>query len=93
MATIFSKIIAGEAPLATGEEDDRVLCVHCDINPLVKGHTLSTIPKQGSGLLFDLNDEDLAAMHVFAKVAPSRQGFPVEVGESVLGLEASHAHT
>ena len=46
-------------------EDDRFFAF-LDINPLVKGHTL-VIPKQEVDYIFDLNDEDLAAMHVFAK--------------------------
>ena len=83
MATIFSRIIAGEIPCYKVAEDDRFFAF-LDINPLVKGHTL-VIPKQEVDYIFDLNDEDLAAMHVFA--------FPCrKVGEAVLGLEVPHAH-
>ena len=65
MATIFSRIIAGEIPCYKLAVDDRFYAF-LDINPLVKGHTL-VIPKQEVDYIFDLNDEDLAAMHVFAK--------------------------
>ena len=80
MATIFSRIIAGEIPCYKVAENDKFFAF-LDINPLVKGHTL-VIPKQEVDYIFDLNDEDLAAMHVFAK----------KVGEAVLGLEVPHAH-
>ena len=59
-----------------------------DINPLVKGHTL-VVPKQEVDYIFDLSDEDLAAMHVFAKqVAYAiKKAFPCQkVGEAVIGL-------
>ena len=61
MATIFSRIIAGEIPCYKVAEDDRFFAF-LDINPLVKGHTL-VIPKQEVDYIFDLDDEDLAAMH------------------------------
>lgn len=93
MATIFSRIIAGEIPCYKVAEDDRFFAF-LDINPLVKGHTL-VIPKQEVDYIFDLNDEDLAAMHVFAKrvVLAISKAFPCrKVGEAVLGLEVPHAH-
>ena len=92
MATIFSRIIAGEIPCYKVAEDDRFFAF-LDINPLVKGHTL-VIPKQEVDYIFDLNDEDLAAMHVFAKRVALAIGkaFPCrKVGEAVLGLEVPHA--
>ena len=55
MATIFSRIIAGEIPCYKVAEDDRFFAF-LDINPLVKGHTL-VIPKQEVDYIFDLNDE------------------------------------
>ena len=61
---------------------------------MVKGHTL-IVPKQETDYIFDLNDEDLAAMHVFAKhvAAAIKRAFPCKkVGEAVLGLEVPHAH-
>ena len=93
MATIFSRIIAGEIPCYKVAENDKFFAF-LDINPLVKGHTL-VIPKQEADYIFDLNDEDLAAMHVFAKKVALAIGkaFPCKkVGEAVLGLEVPHAH-
>ena len=62
MATIFSRIIAGEIPCYKVAENDKFFAF-LDINPLVKGHTL-VIPKQEVDYIFDLSDEDLAAMHI-----------------------------
>jgi histidine triad (HIT) family protein len=93
MATIFSKIIAGEIPSYKVAEDERFYAF-LDINPLVKGHTL-VVPKQEVDYLFDLSDEDLAAMQVFAKkiAGAIRKAFPcLKVGEAVIGLEVPHAH-
>lgn len=93
MATIFSRIIAGEIPCYKVAEDDKFFAF-LDINPLVKGHTL-VVPKQEVDYIFDLADEDLAAMHVFAKKVALAIGkaFPCKkVGMAVLGLEVSHAH-
>ena len=95
MATIFSRIIAGEIPCYKVAEDDRFFAF-LDINPLVKGHTL-VIPKQEVDYIFDLNDEDLAAMHVFAKRVALAIGkaFPCRNGRrSGIGAgSASCAHT
>ena len=93
MATIFSRIIAGEIPCYKVAEDDKYFAF-LDINPLVKGHTL-VVPKQEVDYIFDLNDEDLAGMQVFAKKAALAIGkaFPCKkVGMAVLGLEVPHAH-
>lgn len=93
MATIFSRIIAGEIPCYKVAENDKFFAF-LDINPLVKGHTL-VVPKQEMDYIFDLSDEDLAAMHVFAKkVARAiEEVFPCKkVGEAVIGLEVPHAH-
>ena len=93
MATIFSRIIAGEIPCYKVAENDKFFAF-LDINPLVKGHTL-VIPKQEVDYIFDLNDEDLAAMHVFAKKVALAIGkaFPCKkVGEEVLGLDVPSAH-
>ncbi len=93
MATIFSKIVAGEIPCYKVAEDEKFFAF-LDINPLVKGHTL-VIPKQEVDYLFDLSDADLAAMQVFAKhvAAGIKRAFPcIKVGQAVLGLEVPHAH-
>ena len=93
MATIFSRIIAGEIPCYKVAEDERFFAF-LDINPLVKGHTL-VIPKQEIDYIFDLSDDDLAAMHVFAKSvarAIEKAGPCKRVGVAVMGLEVPHAH-
>ena len=93
MATIFSKIIAGEIPSYKVAEDDNFYAF-LDINPLAKGHTL-VVPKREVDYIYDLNDEELAAMHVFAKhvALAIQKAFPCKkVGEAVIGLEVPHAH-
>lgn len=93
MATIFSRIIAGEIPCYKVAENDKFFAF-LDINPLVKGHTL-VVPKQETDYIFDLSDEDLAGMHVFAKqiARAIEKAFPCKkVGEAVIGLEVPHAH-
>jgi histidine triad (HIT) family protein len=93
MATIFSKIVAGEIPSYKVAENDKFYAF-LDINPLVKGHTL-VIPKQEVDYIFDLSDEDLAEMQVFAKkvAAAIKSAFPcIKVGQAVIGLEVPHAH-
>ena len=91
--TIFSRIIAGEIPCYKVAEDDRFFAF-LDINPLAKGHTL-VVPQQEVDYIFDLSDEDLAAMQVFAKkvAIAIKKAFPcLKVGQAVLGLEVPHAH-
>ena len=91
--TIFSKIVAGEIPSYKVAEDDRYYAF-LDINPLRKGHTL-VIPKQETDYIFDLDDETLAGLQVFAKrVAKAiKAAIPCrKVGQAVLGLEVPHAH-
>lgn len=93
MATIFSKIIAGEIPSYRIHEDDRYYAF-LDINPLAEGHTL-VIPKVETDYLFDLQDDLLADMMVFAKkvaLAIDQTMACKRVGVAVLGLEVPHAH-
>lgn len=93
MATVFSKIVAGEIPSYKCAESESYYAF-LDINPLVKGHTL-VIPKREVDYFFDLTDEELAAMQVFAKhvaVAIKKVCPCVKVGQAVLGLEVPHAH-
>lgn len=93
MATIFSRIVAGEIPCYKVAENDKFFAF-LDINPMVKGHTL-VIPKEEVDYIFDISDADLAEMQVFAKkVALAIQKvFPCKkVGQAVLGLEVPHAH-
>ena len=91
--TIFSRIIAGEIPSYKCAENDKFYAF-LDINPLAQRHTL-VVPKQEVDYFFDLDDNDLADMVVFAKkVAKAlRTAFPCrKVGMAVLGLEVNHAH-
>lgn len=93
MATIFSRIVAGEIPCYKIAEDERFFAF-LDINPLAKGHTL-VIPKQEVDYLFDLDDKVLGDMQVFAKrvAVAIKKAFPcLKVGQAVLGLEVPHAH-
>lgn len=91
--TIFSRIIAGEIPSYKCAEDDRFYAF-LDINPVAKAHTL-VVPKCEVDYLFDLEDDRLAAMAVFAKrvAAAIKAAYPCrKVGMAVLGLEVNHAH-
>ena len=93
MATIFSKIVAGEIPSYKVAENEHFYAF-LDINPLQKGHTL-VIPKREVDYIFDLEDEELAAMHLFAKqvAGASRRAFQCKkVGVAVMGMEVPHAH-
>lgn len=91
--TIFSKIIAGESPSYKCAENDKFYAF-LDINPVAQGHTL-VVPKHEVDYIFDLSDDELAEMIVFAKkVALAIQtAYPCrKVGMAVLGLEVNHAH-
>ena len=91
--TIFSKIIAGEIPSNKCAENDKFYAF-LDINPLAQGHTL-VVPKHEVDYIFDLSDEELADMVVFAKkvALAIQRAFPCrKVGMAVLGLEVNHAH-
>jgi len=93
MATIFSRIVTGEIPSYKIAEDDRFFAF-LDINPLTEGHTL-VIPKQETDYLFDLSDDILRDMIVFAKqtAIAIEQAVPCKrVGVAVVGLEVPHAH-
>lgn len=91
--TIFSKIAAGEIPSYKCAESEKFYAF-LDINPLTVGHTL-VIPRREVDYFFDLDDDELAEMQVFAKrVAKAiKQAFPCrKVAQVVLGLEVPHAH-
>ncbi|MDR0421895.1 MAG: HIT family protein [Proteiniphilum sp.] len=93
MATIFSRIIAGEIPSYRIAEDDRFYAF-LDISPVSKGHTL-VVPRQETDYLFDLDDALLGDLAVFAKrVAKAiERAIPCKrVGLMVIGLEVPHAH-
>ncbi len=93
MATIFSKIIAGEIPSCKVAEDERFFAF-LDINPMTKGHTL-VVPKQETDYIFDLNDNWLSEMMLFAKKVAKgiEKAVPCRrVGVMIIGLEVPHAH-
>ena len=93
MATIFSRIVAGEIPSYKVAENERFYAF-LDIAPLAKGHTL-VIPKREVDYFYDLEDDELAEMIVFAKqIAKKIQATTQckKVATVVLGLEVPHAH-
>jgi len=93
MASIFTKIINREIPGQIVAEDND-FCAFLDIHPLVEGHCL-VVPKQEIDYIYDLEDDKLAGLHVFAKkVAKAiEEAIPcLRVGVAVIGLEVPHAH-
>lgn len=93
MASIFTRIINGEIPCYKIAEDEHYFAF-LDINPLSKGHTL-VVPKEETDYLFDLSDESMAGISVFAKKVALAIGKTMpckRVGVAVLGLEVPHAH-
>ncbi len=93
MASIFTRIIQREIPAHIVAENDRYLAF-LDINPLTKGHTL-VIPKKEVDYIYDLDDETLSGMHLFAKTVASALKQVTgckRVAVAVLGLEVPHAH-
>ncbi len=93
MSTLFTKIINGEIPCHKIAEDDKYFAF-LDISPLVMGHTL-VIPKAEVNYIFDLEDEVLAGLNLFAKRVAKAIEKSVEckrIGVAVIGLEVPHAH-
>ena len=93
MATLFTRIIQGEIPSYKCAEDENFYAF-LDINPIKKGHTL-VVPKKEVDYLFDLPDDLLGKMQIFAKkvALAIQKAFPCrKVGQAVLGLEVNHAH-
>ncbi len=93
MASIFSRIATGEIPSYKVAETDRYFAF-LDINPVQPGHVL-VIPKNEVDYIFDIDDDEFAGFHIFAKkVAKAlRKAVPcVKVGVAVIGLEVHHAH-
>ncbi len=93
MATIFSKIVAGEIPCHRVFETEHCLAF-LDINPIARGHVLC-IPKQEVDYIFDLDDESLCELQLFAKrvarglkkVCPC-----IKVAQAVIGVDVPHVH-
>ena len=93
MASIFSKIVAGEIPCYKVAETESCFAF-LDINPVQKGHVLC-IPKKEVDYLFDLDEQLYGDLTQFARrVAQSiKKVCPCQkVGVAVLGLEVPHAH-
>lgn len=93
MASIFSRIVAGEIPSYKVAEDDKHYAF-LDISPVAPGHTL-VIPKKEVDYLFDLADDEYESLQLFAKrvAAAMKSALPCKrIGVAVMGLEIPHAH-
>ncbi len=93
MATIFSRIAAGEIPSYKVAEDDSHYAF-LDINPMARGHVL-VIPRREVDYLFDLSADEYAALMEFARKTALRikAAIPCQrVGVAVIGMEVPHAH-
>ena len=93
MASIFSRIVAGEIPCYKVAETDEFLAF-LDVNPVVKGHVLC-IPKREVDYVFDLDDDTFTNLHLFSKrVAKGlKKVCPcIKVGVAVVGIDVPHAH-
>ncbi len=93
MGSIFSLIVSGDIPSYKVAEDDRFLAF-LDVFPLVEGHVL-VIPKQEVDYIFDIEDQLLADLMLFAKGVARKMGKVIaceRIGVSVIGLEVPHAH-
>ncbi|MFY0600459.1 MAG: HIT family protein [Cyclobacteriaceae bacterium] len=93
MPSIFSRIISREIPAHIVAENDSYLAF-LDINPLAEGHVL-VIPKEEVDYIFDLSDEVLSGLHLFAKKVAAGIEKVVKcerIGVTVIGLEVPHAH-
>lgn len=93
MASIFTRIVNGEIPCYKIAETADYFAF-LDIRPMAKGHTL-VIPKKEVDYIFDLEDEELTGLHLFAKkvakalesVVPCKR-----IGIAVIGIEVPHVH-
>lgn len=93
MASIFTRIINGEIPCYKVAEDDRYIAF-LDVRPLKAGHTL-VVPKQEVDYIFDLDENTLAGMMLFAQKVARAMKEVIDckrIGVAVLGLEVPHAH-
>lgn len=93
MASIFSRIIAGELPAYIVAEDEYHIAF-LDINPNAVGHTLC-VPKKEVDKLFDLEEDAYLNLMTFSrKVALAiRKVIPCKrIGLTVIGLEVPHVH-
>jgi len=93
METIFTKIVKGEIPCYKIAETEDYFAF-LDINPIAKGHAL-VIPKTPVDYIFNLSDESLAGLILFAKkiAVAIEKAIPCErIGMAVIGLEVPHTH-
>ncbi len=93
MASIFSRIAAGEIPSYKVAEDEHYYAF-LDINPIAEGHTL-VIPRRETDYIFDLSDDEYAGLQLFAKKVATamKKALPCRrIGVAVLGMEVPHAH-
>ena len=93
MASIFSKIVAGEIPCYKIAEDENFLAF-LDIMPLAIGHTL-VIPKKETDYIFDIQSDEYVQLWMFAQKVAKAVGVAIpckRVGVAVIGLEVPHAH-
>ena len=93
MSSIFSKIIVGDIPCHKIDENEEFLAF-LDIMPLAKGHVL-VIPKIEVDYIFDIEDDLLFRMMIFAKSVAKKVGSKIEckrIGVAIIGLEVPHAH-
>jgi len=93
MASIFTRIINGEIPCYRVAEDDRYVAF-LDVRPLKAGHTL-VVPKKEVDYIFDMDEDTLAEMMIFARKVARAMKEVIEcrrIGVAVIGLEVPHAH-
>ena len=93
MASIFSKIVAGEIPCYKVAETEDCLAF-LDVNPIVKGHVLC-IPKTEIDYIFDIDDELYCKLLLFSKKVATglKKVCPcIKVGVAVVGIDVPHAH-
>ena len=92
MPTLFSRIINGDIPSYKCAENEKFYAF-LDINPIRQGHTL-VVPKREVDYFFDLTDEEIGQMQIFAKqvAVAIKKAFPCsKVAQAVIGLEVDHA--
>jgi len=93
MASVFTRIVNGEIPCYRVAEDDRYIAF-LDVRPLKAGHTL-VVPKREVDYIFDLDEDTLAGMMIFAQKVAKGMKEVIEcnrIGIAVIGLEVPHAH-
>lgn len=93
MASIFTKIIAGEIPCYKIAEDEDFFAF-LDIHPNAIGHTLC-IPKKEVDKLTDLDKKTYMGLMAFSRKIGKAIEAAVDckrVGLTVIGLEVPHVH-